>query len=141
MVKEIMYHSRELICKLDNDFAVTTNPTHTVRFKKYDEENLLFTFASPHLKLDSFCKKYGNKLTSDRMKELENKLNDPDMSIFTTMMDLKEYFPKKVVRTLHYYTKKAINYYKMNTTKVNLIFLFNVKDDEKTFPMSIEIEV
>jgi len=99
--------------------------THTLVFNKLNDDTIVVGWAQAH-KSDSYSKKIGRQMATDRLNLLKNRLADfPDRKVHQIPTATDEHLPKHVLaNNFDYYLNRAVSRF-LNLsalTSVNLIF-------------------
>lgn len=111
----ILFHAR----KNEKD----RTPVFTIRFG-LDEKNpsiLFCAISKPHIELEPYCRKTGNRITDARLEYLgieyqdaiEERHNAKKITVIEDIASAKEYLPRGVTKALSFYVQKAKRFFKI----------------------------
>jgi len=117
MTNSIVFHARKS--------QEENTPIFTVRFsaeKDFEKGETLFCVVSkPHPGLESYCKKAGNKLTTDRLYCLKNEFKTGHRQIINIMngeKEIQKFLPHGTTKILNYYAERAKRFFKLENPKM-----------------------
>jgi len=134
---ELLFHCSVPKYNKDGDFIIKKNgrvakelSTHTLMFYKHSNNSIIVGWAVK-AKNDSYSKKVGRHISTNRAKEVANRLiNFPTRKTVKVDRITTNHVPKIIISNFNHYFNKAIkSFYEINNiTDINLYFKTEIHD-------------
>ena len=114
-VKDVLFHCSKPVI-INGEFVlnkkkqvIKEKPTHTLAFRKYDNDTVILGWAKAHSQADSYSKKVGRTIATERVTMLINRIEKYNNRKNTSIKDItSEQLPTNVLDNLDYFMSRAI---------------------------------
>jgi len=149
MSESLIFHCSQPVIDADGIMVtnkkgkvIKHNPTHTLVFEKLDDNSLIMGWAQAHKK-DSYSKKAGRKIATDRVELLKNRLlKFPTRTVFILDTVTEQHLPKHVMNSsFDYYLNRAVkSILDIDSIEFINIYFRSVSQDEPVCSIKIDID-
>ena len=147
MSESLIFHCSQPILDADgamvmnkNGKVLKTTPTHTLMFEKRDDNSIIMGWAQVHTK-DSYCKKTGRKIATDRIEMINRRLDEYSNRKIHILPNVdKTFLPQHIFDSnFDYYFNRAVSKMFDINKLDNITLYFRSINQDKTV-CSVEIK-